>query len=242
MIDLERIRAWCDSAAKLALADGEALEAWHLLSPQCRFLKALPDQAAVLDVGAGDGALQIYRHWPPPQRPDLTMYAFAMDRGSLFDRYDGYELGMWPSARPGFGDKQFDAIFAANFIEHIEAPLDFIRWAAGRLAPRGRLFLEWPRETSLSLPTTAALQAVGVDVMTGNYFDDATHRPQLPPARAVQAALIAAGLQIEATGIAQTPWLHDHLMAIGKLTNDRVHRTLAYWSFTGWTQYVVAGR
>jgi hypothetical protein len=56
-MDLERIRAWYESAAKLALTDGDALEAWHMLSPQCRFLKALPDQTTVLDVGAGDGAI-----------------------------------------------------------------------------------------------------------------------------------------------------------------------------------------
>jgi SAM-dependent methyltransferase len=242
MMDLKRIRSWYEAAAKSALSDGDALEAWHMLSPQCRFLKALPENAAVLDVGAGDGALQVYRSWPEPKRPDLTMYAFAMDRGALFDRYDGSELGMWPAGRPDFGGKSFDAIFAANFIEHIEGPLDFIRWTAARLAPGGRVFLEWPRETSLSLPTTAELQAIGIDVMAGNYFDDATHRAELPAAADVQAALIGAGLQIEATGIVQTPWLQDHLMAIGKLTNDRVHRTMAYWSFTGWTQYIVAGR
>jgi SAM-dependent methyltransferase len=242
MMDLGRIRAWYEAAAKSALSDGDALEAWHTLSPQCRFLKALPENAAVLDVGAGDGALQVYRSWPAPKRPDLTMYAFAMDRGVLFDRYDGSELGAWPAARPNFGGKSFDAIFAANFIEHIEGPVDFIRWAAGRLAPGGRVFLEWPRETSLSLPTTAELQAVGIDVMAGNYFDDATHRGELPAAAEVEAALIAAGLQIETTGIVQTPWLQGHLMAIGKLTDDRVHRTMAYWSFTGWTQYIVARR
>jgi hypothetical protein len=241
-VNLKQIRAWYDTAAKSALPDGDALEAWHVLSPQCRFLKALPEHATVLDVGAGDGALQVYRTWPPPKRPDLLMYAFAMDRGSMFNKYEGHELGMWPATRPDFGGKQFDAMFAANFIEHIEDPLDFIHWAAARLAPGGRIFLEWPRETSLSLPTAADLLAAGIDVMTGNYFDDATHRSELPPAPVVQAALVAAGLQIEATGITQTLWLQDHLMALGKLTNDRVHRTMAYWSFTGWTQYLVAGR
>jgi SAM-dependent methyltransferase len=242
MMDLEWIHAWYEAAAESALSDGDALEAWHMLSPQCRFLKALPESAAVLDIGAGDGALQVYRSWPPPIRPDLTMYAFAMDRGALFDRYDGSELGRWPAERPDFGGKSFDAIFAANFIEHIEGPLDFIRWAATRLAPGGRIFLEWPRETSLSLPTTDDLHAIGIDVMAGNYFDDATHRAELPAAPDVQAALIEAGLRIEATGIVQTPWLQDHLMAIGKRTDDRVHRTMAYWSFTSWTQYIVAGR
>jgi hypothetical protein len=38
------------------------------------------------------------------------------------------------------------------------------------------------------------------------------------------------------------PYFEDHLMAYGKRTNDMVSRTLSYWSFTGWTQFVVARR
>lgn len=241
-MDLEQIRAWVQSAKKTDLPDGAATEAWHSLGSQCRFVKTLPHAASVLDVGAGDGSLQVYRNWPPPARPDLTMYAFASERGGMFDRYDGYELGFWPEARPDFGGRRFDAVFAANFIEHIEAPMDFVRWAADRLTSRGRIYLEWPTPISRTLPTAPQLQAVGLDVMTGNYFDDATHRPDLPTALAVHEALTGAGLAIETAGIARVPYFEDHMLAMGRSGADRVSQTLAYWSFTSWCQFVVAQR
>jgi len=50
-----------------------AIEAWHSLSHRCRFIKTLPSRGTVLDVGAGDGTLQVYRQWPNPKRADLKM-------------------------------------------------------------------------------------------------------------------------------------------------------------------------
>jgi SAM-dependent methyltransferase len=170
------------------------------------------------------------------------MFAFATERGDMFDRYDGCELGAWPEVKPDFGGRQFDAILAANFIEHIDEPMAFIRWAANRLTVRGRIFLEWPRPDSLVLPTAPELRAVGLDVMTGNYFDDATHRHELPDTQAVHGALLAAGLRIDSAGIVQVPFFEDHMLALGRSADDIVSRTLAYWSFTSWCQYVAARR
>jgi len=241
-MDIERIRRWFAAASRSALTDEDAIAAWHILSARCRFVKTLPRRSVVLDVGAGDGALAVYRSWPPPARADIALYAFAMDRGSMFDRYDGYELGAWPSQKPGFAGRQFDAVFAANFIEHIEAPLDFIAWSVSRLSERGRIFLEWPTRESLDLPSATLLRPMGIDVMAGTYLDDATHRPDMPTTSAVHGALNSAGLRIEESGVVRVPFFEDHMMAIGKANNDIVSRTLAYWSFTGWCQYVIAGR
>jgi SAM-dependent methyltransferase len=241
-LHIGQIRRWFEAIEASSLPDSVLLETWHSLSHQCRFVKTLQAAASVLDVGAGDGALQIYRKWPAPERLDLKMHAFAMDRGSMFGHYDGYELGAWPEGKPNFCGRRFDAIFAANFIEHIDEPIDFVRWSAGHLSARGRIFLEWPRPESLSLPTATELHAIGIDVMTGNYFDDATHRSELPSTEAVHACLMSAGLKVEAAGTLRVPYFEDHLMAYGKRTDDMVSRTLAYWSFTGWTQFVVAQR
>jgi hypothetical protein len=241
-MDIERVRAWVTGARRTHLSDENAIEAWHSLGQQCRFVKTLPAGASLLDVGAGDGSLQVYRSWPAPARPDLRMFAFALDRAAMFDRYDGYELGRWPDARPAFGGRSFDAIFAANFIEHIDDPFGFIRWAAGRLTARGRMFLEWPRPESRLLPSVMELRDIGLDVMTGNYFDDATHRRDLPATETVLGALTDAGLRIEARGVARVPFFEDHLLAFGRDKDDKVSRTLAYWSFTSWCQFVVAER
>jgi len=241
-MDINVICEWAESAQRTSLDDGAALEAWHLLSPRCRFVKTLPRDARLLDVGAGDGSLQIYRRWPAPQRLDLAMFAFAVSRGDLFDQYQDSELGAWPDSKPDFGGMTFEAIVAANFIEHIDAPLDFLHWVARRLSPQGSVYLEWPGSESLSLPTADELRASGLDVMAGNYFDDSTHRPELPQTNAVINVLRDAGLMIDETRTVRLPFLQDHLMAMGKTQDDIVPRTLAYWSFTGWCQYVIARR
>jgi hypothetical protein len=59
---------------------------------------------------------------------------------------------------------------------------------------------------------------------------------------AVHDALLAAGLRIESSGIVRVPFLEDHLLTIGISGDDMVSRTLAYWSFTSWCQFVVAYR
>jgi hypothetical protein len=241
-MDIQKILEWATAAERTHLSDGAALEVWHLLGAQCRFVKTLPAAASLLDVGAGDGSLQIYRSWPAPPRPDLTVFAFAIERGAMFDRYDGYELGRWPEVMPDFDGRRFDAIFAANFIEHIERPHEFLRWAIGRLTDRGRIYLEWPRSAALSLPTAPQLRAVGIDVMTGNYFDDSTHRHELPSTETVHGELTAAGMRIETAGISRVPFFEDHIWALGMSADDKVSRTLAYWSFTSWCQFVVAER
>jgi 2-polyprenyl-3-methyl-5-hydroxy-6-metoxy-1,4-benzoquinol methylase len=170
------------------------------------------------------------------------MFAFAMEQGSMFREYDGAEIGEWPISKPGFDGRQFDAIIAINFIEHIDDPMEFIRWAGNRATPGGQIFLEWPTPNSLHAPTSVELRTVGIDVMTGNYYDDLTHRDALPEMKMVRATLEESGFSIEETGLVRVACLENHIMALGKAKNDIVLRTLAYWSFTEWTQYVSARR
>jgi cyclopropane fatty-acyl-phospholipid synthase-like methyltransferase len=164
------------------------------------------------------------------------MFAFAMTRGAQFGQYERYELGSWPETQPVFDGIAFDAIVAVNCIEHIEGPITFIRWAASRLSQRGRMYLERPTPRSIEMPSADELRTFGIDVMAGNYFDDATHRDELPATAAVHDALHASGLTVEEAGIARVPFFEDHIWHIGKTKNDLVARTMAYWSFTNWCQ------
>jgi hypothetical protein len=200
----------------------------------------LPAGAALLDVGAGDGSSQVFRHWPEPPRTDLRMFAWAGVKGSSFDLYDGSEVGFWPDNPPAFGGRRFDAIMAANFIEHIDDPIAFVRWAVARLTQRGSLYLEWPRPEATFLPTTAELAALGLPIMTGNYFDDATHRPVVPDFGAVSAAIFDAGFALRESGITCVPFVDQELAIHAARARDTVSLTLAYWSLTNWCQYLIA--
>jgi SAM-dependent methyltransferase len=168
------------------------------------------------------------------------MLAWASVEGAGFPDYDGYEVGRWPEAPPNFGGREFEAIFCANFIEHIIRPLDFVRLAASRLAPGGRLYLEWPTETSIKLPTRFQFQDAGLPVMIGAYHDDPSHRQKPPLLADVRAAIVEAGLTETSWGVASVPFIDQQLAIRSREAGDMVGMTLAYWSHTGWTQYLVA--
>ncbi len=241
-MDVQEILSLVRPGRKAALRLDQAVHAFHAFGPRCRFVKTMRLGASILDAGAGQGTLQVYRHWPPPDRTDLKMFAWAGQKGSNFDLYDGHEVSLWPDNKPHFNGQKFDAVLAANFIEHIDDPIDFVAWAISLLTPTGRLYLEWPRPESAALPTTGELAAVGLGVMTGNYFDDATHRRAIPDFGSVCRAITERGLAVRESGTVSVPFFDQELAIIAAATGDIVHLTLSYWSLTGWCQYLVAGR
>src|SRR5664280_1340562 len=92
--DIDAIIRWYRAEHSPALEDAEKVfEFYHQCHPRTLFLKMLPAGATLLDLGAGDGPMQVFRNWPPPARKDLKLYAFSLRKGKHFDAYDGYELG-----------------------------------------------------------------------------------------------------------------------------------------------------
>jgi hypothetical protein len=168
------------------------------------------------------------------------MYTWAGEKGVGFDRYVDHEVGYWPQHVPDFGGREFDAVFSANFLEHIDNPIQFVQWAVSRLSANGRIYLEWPRPASINLPSSLELAEVGVDVMAGKYHDDHTHPPQPPSLEAVRACLIETGLEIRETGVVSVPFIDQQLAIHARQRRALVAMTLAYWSHTGWCQYIVA--
>jgi SAM-dependent methyltransferase len=239
-ITARAIADWSDPSQPTVMTADEATYALHALGPRVRFIKTLPIGASMLDAGAGNGSSTLFRTWPAPERPDLAMFAWSGEPGEFFDRFDGHEIGYWPQRPPGFGGRTFDAVLCANFIEHIDDPLVFIRHCIGRLTRRARLYLEWPRPESIDLPSTEDLAAAGVPVTTGRYHDDCTHRAVPPTLQDVVNTLTEAGLRVTEQGIVRVPMIDQQVAIHARRSGDRVGMTLAYWSVTGWCQYLAA--
>lgn len=238
---VEEIQAWYERPRRARLPKQGVMELYFTFHPRTAFLKMLPHQAVVVDIGAGDGSLSVFRKWPEPARPDLEMHAYSLQKGRLFDDFASYELTDWNTQPPEFGGRMFDGIVCAHFIEHIARPASLVEWAARKLRSGGRLYLEWPAPASLTLPPRDVLERAGVNVMISRFDDDRTHR-DLPDADAIVEAMRAAGLELETRGIVRLPWIEDEILAHHKDDEAGFGRQAAFWSMTGWSQYLVARR
>ena len=136
---------------------------------------------------------------------------------------------------------RFDGIVSAHFIEHIDDAGTFVDWAAGKLAPGGRAYVEWPSPASLDLPPLSALHEAGVPLVISRFDDDCTHQ-HLPDRDAVAAHAVRAGLRVSASGRIRLPWLEDELLASFRDAPDRFPAQAAFWSWTQWSQYLVLER
>lgn len=237
-MDASQIREWFKAPRRTTLPRGRVMELYFTFHPRTAFLKNLPLDSNVVDIGAGDGSLSTFASWPEPRRPDLGLYAYSLEKGSNFDKFDGYELGNWDVAPPEFEGRKFDAVVCAHFIEHIADPSSFSSWAARKLNAGGRVYLEWPSPAALNLPSRAELEPLGVPLMISRFDDDASHR-ELPDGDVIAAACIAHGFVIEGRGIVRLPWLEDEMLAHFRDDADVFPRQAAFWSRTGWSQYLV---
>jgi len=225
------------------LERASAVELLHLLHPRTHFLKTLPRAASILDMGAGDGSMAILRDWPAPARSDLKLYAVSLDKGAHFDKYDGYYLGNWEQGRPQFGHEvEFDCVMSSHFIEHISQPIAFLDWACSMLPRGGRIYLEWPTEMSRRLPSLQDFLNERIPLTISNFADDHTHLA-IPAMADVCQAFRHNGYTVAATGLVRLPFLEEELLAhfLGG-EEDKYAIQLAYWSKTGWAQYLVAER
>lgn len=239
-LNTEALVAWFGQARAAHLRREKAVEGFYLSHPRVVFLKTLKADANVLDVGAGDGSLEVFRNWLEPPRPDLKMYAYSLEKGNRFDAYAGYELGNWEDGPPVFAGVTLDAIIACHFIEHVSNPLTFLDWAAGRLTPGGRIYVEWPSPDSLRLPSRKELLARGVDVIISNFHDDCTHR-QLPDLTELLSSLKSTGWLIDQQGVVKSPYYEEELLASCDVPPaDASAKLSAFWSKTRWAQFFIA--
>ena len=215
------------------------IDAWlHLSSPRVRFLKTLPYGAIVLDLGAGDGSLALFKNWLPPHRPDIHLYAVSLADGPHKALYDGWENKNFEDESP-FPGKVFDAVFSSHFIEHIEGgPNNVMPWIASRLAPLGRVYIETPSLFSKAGPRREALRAAGHLVSTTNFHDDATHKETVDLDN-LRASFMRSGFFVEESGYWHNPFLEPMLLDLASQTNVEFYATSAVWMATRFAQYVI---
>lgn len=144
------------------------LPAWETARGKGGFLKGLPQGAALLDVGCGNGS----PHWFKMKRPDL--YYVGLDVGDyrqvgkpseVADEYIVVAPDQFAGAIEGMVGR-FDAIVSSHNIEHCAEPPRVLKAMMAALKPGGILYLSTPCMASAKFPRREG---------TLNFYDDPTH-------------------------------------------------------------------
>jgi SAM-dependent methyltransferase len=238
MPDETKILDWLNEAKNPAIGRGEIVEYYQSISPRNIFLKTLPHGSRILDFGAGDGTTAILRDWPFPRRSDLRLFALSLDVGEHFDKYEEYWIGDFELDEPRFKVDQFDAILCCHCIEHIREYARLLNWFRRRLAPGGRIYIEWPHQVAKTTTRRSVLLDAGYEVSTTNFFDDLTHI-ETWDIDLIRAQAISTGLLPETSGRIRFPALAEAMRDIGVAERDMPTLTFSIWAHLGWAQYLI---
>lgn len=233
------IYGWLSQTDPLILGLGEVDELINAALPRTQFVKGLPQGACLLDLGAGDGSLTIYKSWPRPDRSDLKIYGLSLVPIDREAHYHAVAYSDFEGTTPVFDGVQFDAVVCAHFIEHMHDPRRVIEFFSSRLRPGGAAYIEWPHQLSKRFPPRWDFIGRGLPTSTMNFADDTTHVETWGMADIAEIAL-SCGLAVESSGRVRSPYLAGHLRDAAKRTSDVTRLTLSIWWNFGWAQYLVA--
>jgi 2-polyprenyl-3-methyl-5-hydroxy-6-metoxy-1,4-benzoquinol methylase len=237
----QKVHAWVASDTGVTTRLDELQQAYNLALPRTVFFKSLPTNANVLDVGAGEGSMAIYKDWPMVERPDLRLHALSLAVGRHFDRCESYEIKNFETETNLFPGLQFDAMICAHFIEHMRDPEPSVRFFSERMRAGGRLYIEWPHQLTKRLPSRTSIIDLGIEISTFNFFDDDTHI-EAWEAETIIGHLERNGFAVESGGRIFMPWIGEQMKNHAHRDGDSVHMTLGAWSAFGWSQYLIASK
>ena len=232
------LSAWCAAQCPHPIQQQETEIYYHTVSPRSWFFKSCADGASVLDMGAGNGALSVYKEWPPLVRPDIDLYGVSLEPIDRAATYKAVSISNFETNPRPFPLVHFDAVIAAHFIEHLADPTSFVRWVVSQLKPGGGMYLEWPHPFARRMPGREFFIDRGLPVFTTQFMDDDTHVEPWPAETILDLAL-ASGLHVETWGRIILPRLANQLRDIARRDQDMVAGTFAVWAAVGWAQYVV---
>lgn len=239
-VSLQGLLAWLGSPTQIQLGRDQTIEWYLLMHPKVVFLKNLPLNSTVFDIGAGDGRLSDFRGWLGFPRNDLRLQGASLFRPELADRYDEFYVCDIEAHKPAL-KAQPTAVIAAQLIEHLQRPWELVDWLSHQMPQGSRLYLDWPSPLSLRLPSLVDLLAAGYDVSTVNFYDDASHI-QTFSLEQVVSICDAKGFEYENGGVIRLPYLAEALRAQGLDANNtederRFFLTAAIWLYTGFVTY-----
>ena len=215
---------------------GDPLEFFMMMHPRTCFLKNVPKNSVVLDVGAGDGGLINLKEWLQFPRPDLKFVGLDLEQGEFTGKYDEFKICDINKAKPIFEITPNVAVLS-QFIEHIESPRDVFEWLYELLPVGGDVFVDWPASHTEFLPGRSSIQKMGFDITTLNFFDDRTHIKAYETAELAQMAN-GIGFTIINQGIIDMPFLANAMKQYGVKEKSFFYLSMAMWLRVNFVTYL----
>ena len=241
VMSADQLLSWLRQPVEPVLAESLVHESYLTMHPRLTFLKNLPRDSVLFDIGAGDGNLRMFREWIAFPRPDIAFVGASLSHGENTRAYDEFLIGDLEEMDLVFEGRRPTAAFMSHFIEHLKDPAAFLRKLAAVLPEGSNIYIEWPSPHSTLLPSRAVATAAGFDMSTLNFFDDSTHT------RAYQISEICGylrdgGFQPIASGMIAMPYLADQLKHHGIANRNKYYLTIGVWLKTMFASYVNAVR
>ena len=188
---------------------------------------------ALLDVGAGNHSASQFKRW----FPSAHYAGIDLDRKYNNDERDFaamnefFEMDLTHLRFAAIPDGRYDVILMAHVIEHLKNGDEVVRGLVPKLKPGGIMFIEFPGERSLHLPSMKG---------TLNFYDDPTH-VRLFTAREVADLLRTQGLEIERAGMRRDP-MGILLIPVAAVRTWQTFGFVSggiFWDLLGFADYVV---
>jgi SAM-dependent methyltransferase len=148
------------------------IEEYWRFHPRYAFVKCLPPNTLLLDLGAGSGGAIGWKRWGEPDRSDIVMYAVDRRKGDHFDRFFDYDIVDLEREETKYPDSAFDAVLCSRVIEFVQNRNALAREAVRICKPGGRIYVEWPNAENDRILTKFALAPFGIRCGTLSIEDD----------------------------------------------------------------------
>jgi trans-aconitate methyltransferase len=188
---------------------------------------------SLLDVGCGNHSPAQTRKWFPQCRySGIDRESYNLDDRDKEAMGTSFAIDLQKQSLSPVPDRAYDVILLSHVIEHLTNGLEVLAELAAKLAPGGRIYVEFPSERSLRLPSMKG---------TLNFHDDPTH-VRLYTVAEVRKVLESYGLEIVSAG-RRRDMAHILLCPVHLVYNLLKNRRLsaaALWDLLGFADYVYA--
>lgn len=198
---------------------------------------ATQNQLSILDVGCGSHSSSLTKKWL--RKDGLTIFYSGIDINLHYNNNEVdirnmdkfYQMDISKLDFEDIPDNHFEVIVMSHIIEHLHNAEDVLIHLLPKLKTDGLLYLEFPNERSMTLPSMKGCL---------NFFDDGSH-VHIHSKRELCNLLLAHHCQVKSVG-RRRQWLRvliSPIVALFQLCSKGHVLGGTFWDLLGFADYIV---